>query len=255
MRQQFSLTYLPFPWTEGKHYAVAENGCWGWELKLTRAGYGRVDISSVRRLTGTQYAHRAGYVALYGPLEKTIDVHHKCRNTLCVNPEHLEALDASTHRRRHQRAISSLTPADVVTIRERAWAGATRKALADEYGLNPNTVQWILKGVTWPEVGGPVGRPPTRCWYCDAELTGQRHKRYCGHTCQSAYHRKLERERVAHKCEKCHRGATYIWDGHHFCGFHCKKHWDDPRLIRLDPIYSTQRTPTGRNRRKRGVPA
>lgn len=256
-RQQFSSTYLPFPWSKGEHYEVSADGCWEWKLKLTRAGYGRVDLNKVRRLTGTQYAHRAGYVALHGPLEKSTDVHHKCHNILCVNPDHLEALTASEHRRRHKQAESTLSPGDVVTIREKAWAGAKRIDLANEYGLSPNTIQWILNGVTWPDVGGPIGQPPNNCRNCGAEMSdGRRHRRYCDHRCQSAYHRKQERERVEHKCEKCHRGATYMWDGRHYCGLHCKKHWDDPRLVRLEPIYSTQKTPSGRGRRSKGsVPA
>lgn len=35
-------------------------------------------------------AHRAAYVLLVGPIPEGLTLDHKCRQTLCVNPDHLE---------------------------------------------------------------------------------------------------------------------------------------------------------------------
>ena len=49
-------------------------------------------------------AHRFAYELLVGPIPDDLELDHLCRNTCCVNPEHLEAV---THlenmRRRHLR--------------------------------------------------------------------------------------------------------------------------------------------------------
>jgi len=62
--------------------------CWLWTANTTRPmdGYGRVMITPGK----FQLAHRVAFELLRGPIPdgKTLD--HLCRNSLCVNPEHLE---------------------------------------------------------------------------------------------------------------------------------------------------------------------
>lgn len=59
-------------------------GCWLWAGTLKGNGYG------VTRWEGrSQGVHRVAYKILVGPIEaESLD--HLCRNTLCVNPKHLE---------------------------------------------------------------------------------------------------------------------------------------------------------------------
>jgi len=61
-----------------------------------RGEHGKVTVSK-RQLT----AHRAAYIAAYGELPEGYDVHHRCENKLCVNPEHLEAKPHGQHIREH----------------------------------------------------------------------------------------------------------------------------------------------------------
>ncbi len=61
------------------------NGCWQWTGKPTKAGYGNFSIQN-RRV----YAHRFAYETFIGPIPKGKELDHLCRNTLCVNPAHLE---------------------------------------------------------------------------------------------------------------------------------------------------------------------
>jgi len=49
--------------------------------------YGAICISKVSMLV-----HRVAYEAAKGPIPKGLVVDHLCRNTLCINPVHLEAV-------------------------------------------------------------------------------------------------------------------------------------------------------------------
>lgn len=69
--------------------------CWIWTGVITRrkdrkgVGYGRFQTGGKSYLV-----HRFSY-ALVHTLEPYTPVHHKCANTLCVNPKHLQA--TTTH--------------------------------------------------------------------------------------------------------------------------------------------------------------
>ncbi|WP_086565314.1 HNH endonuclease signature motif containing protein [Streptomyces africanus] len=56
--------------------------CWIW-TGSTNGKYGRV---------GKQYAHRLAYESAKGPIPDGLQIDHLCRNTVCVNPDHLEAV-------------------------------------------------------------------------------------------------------------------------------------------------------------------
>lgn len=67
--------------------------CWNWKGTITsrrkgRCGYGCMIFPKV----GNIYAHRLSYELFKGeiPIGKHID--HICKNTLCVNPKHLQAV-------------------------------------------------------------------------------------------------------------------------------------------------------------------
>lgn len=77
-----------------------ENGCLIWlgARFVSRNGklYGHFAIRG-----RTVRVHRYAYGVLHGRIPDGFDVHHTCRNTLCVNPEHLEALSTLSHGREH----------------------------------------------------------------------------------------------------------------------------------------------------------
>ncbi len=79
-------------WTIRKHKgkptrrAWTENpatGCWEWNGGINGAGYGS---------SGGRGAHRIAYEMAFGPIPDGLEIDHLCRNTICVNPDHLEAV-------------------------------------------------------------------------------------------------------------------------------------------------------------------
>lgn len=80
---------------------VADSGCWLWTGATAGAGYGV--IGSGRTASGnarTEYAHRVSYEHFVGAIPQGLEIDHKCRMKLCVNPAHLEPVTHAENRRR-----------------------------------------------------------------------------------------------------------------------------------------------------------
>lgn len=59
--------------------------CWLWTSIATEGGYGKFGVNKRSML-----AHRWSYEFLRGEIPEGLQLDHECRNTLCVNPWHLE---------------------------------------------------------------------------------------------------------------------------------------------------------------------
>lgn len=75
--------------------------CWVWTAATSGPRdyqYGTMVVGS--RTDGTRHyikAHVYAYELLVGVVPQGMIVHHKCENTRCVRPDHLEAIDQKTH--------------------------------------------------------------------------------------------------------------------------------------------------------------
>jgi hypothetical protein len=64
------------------------SGCWLW-IATTTDGYGQFWYGTPKQMRGS---HCAAYEGLVGPVPDGLQIDHLCRNTLCCNPAHLEAV-------------------------------------------------------------------------------------------------------------------------------------------------------------------
>lgn len=77
--------------------APDENGCWPWV-----GWFGKDSPYGIMTHRGkARTAHRWAWIAANGEIPDDWQVHHECENPACVNPDHLEAVDTSTHAKRH----------------------------------------------------------------------------------------------------------------------------------------------------------
>lgn len=67
-------------------------GCWWWTAGIAPNGYG-VFWAHGRNIS----AHRYSYERLVGPIPPKFHIDHLCRNKVCVNPAHLEAVTPRTN--------------------------------------------------------------------------------------------------------------------------------------------------------------
>lgn len=81
------------------------NGCWLW-VGSSYNGYGRLTVRGSRGpdIHGVHLAHRYVYELLVEPIPEGLELDHRCRITLCVNPAHLEPVTQSENQLRGVRA-------------------------------------------------------------------------------------------------------------------------------------------------------
>ena len=83
---------------------VKLNGCWLWMGPTSGstgrgAGYPRMTLNGA-----TVAVHRAMWTNEHGIIPPKKQIDHKCRNRLCVNPDHLEMVTHRENQRRRNRA-------------------------------------------------------------------------------------------------------------------------------------------------------
>ncbi len=77
LEERFNEKWIPVP----------ESGCWLWAGSVSNAGYGLILVNGKMRR-----AHRVGYELYRGAIPAPLVLDHLCRVTVCVNPNHLEAV-------------------------------------------------------------------------------------------------------------------------------------------------------------------
>jgi hypothetical protein len=78
--------------------------CWIWVgsiFKKSTGSYGQIRVGR-RSKSKLLRAHRVVYELLVGPIPKGLELDHLCRNTLCVNPDHLEAVTHAENMKRRK---------------------------------------------------------------------------------------------------------------------------------------------------------
>lgn len=82
---------------------IKTDTCWNWTGQRTRDRYKKEVYGTFCYLNKKRSAHRFSYEIQKGPIPEDKEIDHKCRNVLCVNPDHLEAV---THQVNIDRSIT-----------------------------------------------------------------------------------------------------------------------------------------------------
>lgn len=131
--------------------------CLVWVGALTRCGYGKLKVDGKNRR-----AHRMAYLVDRGEVPPVgMVVCHTCDVPSRIEPSHLYAgthadnMDDRRSRGRtarvrgEDRAVSKLTEAGVISIRERIAAGDQQKSIAADMGVSEATVSGIKSRKVW----------------------------------------------------------------------------------------------------------
>jgi hypothetical protein len=133
------------------------SGCWNWTGRKNDKGYGRIWNNGKM-----DYSHRAVFKLYNGEIDTELEINHRCNNTRCCNPSHLEAVTSSENRRWcvvngrsnspswEQNHESKLSIRDVYQIRVEYASGRTSYAkLGEKFHVDKSTVYLIVKNKTW----------------------------------------------------------------------------------------------------------
>jgi len=131
--------------------------CWPWLGDTSRGGYG------IFAWHGKKIgAHEAALSFTTGEVRMAnLDTCHSCDTPACCNPAHLRfgtrlsnvrEMDARGRRVTHTK----ITAEDVVLMRKRRALGARQKDLAEQFGITDGQVSMIVRGIRWPNAGGPI---------------------------------------------------------------------------------------------------
>lgn len=124
--------------TNGPQYIVDETtGCWVWQLARTRTGYGSVKINGK-----TCKPHRVFYERRFGSVPVGTEIHHRCENRACCNPDHLEAI--THHDNVRKSARQKLTTEQLQELSTLLETVAVRD-LADRFGVTIGRIYHIRR--------------------------------------------------------------------------------------------------------------
>jgi hypothetical protein len=96
-----AIRLTPSNWIRFWSKVDKTSNCWNWTA-FTHNGYGYMN-----QLKVPITAHRFAYMACIGPVPEGMELHHRCRNKQCVNPNHLQVVS----RRDHEDSAPSLARA------------------------------------------------------------------------------------------------------------------------------------------------
>ena len=125
--------------------------CWVWQKTKGRTHSMPTSYGSLFRDGKAHLAHRWYYEQFVGPIPVGKEVDHLCRNTLCVRPEHLEAVERAVNVQRGK--LAKLTPAQVREIREVPELRGQRQRLAKKFGVCTATISRVYNRTAWGNIG------------------------------------------------------------------------------------------------------
>lgn len=140
----------------------AATGCHEWAGSRNPKGYGDAwdGVTMVK-------AHRLSYQTFVGEIPEGLFVLHRCDNPSCINPDHLflgthaenmadmraKGRSVSDKRPRGENnVLAKLTEEAVRQIKQCLAEGQRNVDLAREFGVKPDTISNIKRGLSWAHV-------------------------------------------------------------------------------------------------------
>lgn len=172
-------------------YTVKKNGCY---IITSHKSTSRGRITFHRK-GKSKLAHRYVWELINGEIPKGKVIRHKCDNSSCINPEHLElgtqAENIKDSIESNNFKLNKLTKEEVEEIL--LDSNSTHKQLSRKYHVNILAIRHLRKGKTWSYIRPDIKRK------MNYSLKGERN-----------YHAKLNEQQVIQIHRRIRRGHTNI---------------------------------------------
>lgn len=148
--------WKPIEWVEESHPRYSHlSPCWNCvSHSLAAKGYPRL----VRNRRSSNMSHWL-YEELFGFIDQGLLVRHRCDNSACINPEHLElgtTADNSADMTMRGRSTAGerdsqakLKNAQVLEIKHLLASGLTHNMIAQNFGVSRSTISKISRNERW----------------------------------------------------------------------------------------------------------
>jgi len=137
-------TELAWVDSDGPPWRESEGGCWVWDRNVASNGYGHITTSA-----GKVTAHRWVYEQAVEPVPHRMEVHHRCRNRACVNPDHLQVVTSAENKWLDPPPHFYLTADTVRAIRAAVADGSTNRHVARTFGCSERYVSDLVQRKAW----------------------------------------------------------------------------------------------------------
>lgn len=114
-------------------FIVVESGCWEWQGRIDKNGYGKAYDTERPLGSRVDWAHRVSYRRHRGAIPEGHELDHECENTVCVNPNHLCPVTKVEHVRRTLERLGVFE--DQMEAVQLRIEGLTYQQIADATGL------------------------------------------------------------------------------------------------------------------------
>ena len=147
---------------EAKVERIPFMGCWAWIGAINHRGYGIIGKGGKGQ--GNERAHRTAYRLYRGEIPEDKIILHKCGNSNCVNPWHLEAGTQKENARDTVRMGRNYQPdnrgsnatwakLDEAKVKEILAAKGGKKgvgtALAKKFNVSKSAIYQVWAGANW----------------------------------------------------------------------------------------------------------
>jgi hypothetical protein len=136
--------------------SAGPDACWPWIGRRMAYGYGLLPATARHKAETT---HRLAWSFANNQDPGELVVMHTCDNPPCCNPKHLvlgtrgennrDSKSKGRNARGDKHGNSSLTTADVLSIRRRKANGDSTSLLASEFSVGVRTINKIVRRTSW----------------------------------------------------------------------------------------------------------
>ena len=154
-------------WLLSERVLVTPSGCWEWQGRRQRQGYGTVDLRKHSWPERVVMVHRLVYSICVEAIPDGLDVLHRCDNPPCCRPDHLflgsnldnvaDKVAKGRHRSPSGEAhgMARMTAELVMSVRRRAAAGESYASIARDIGFSATQVSDVARGKVWQHLPFP----------------------------------------------------------------------------------------------------